>query len=173
MAVEAVKACLVPGFPDQADGVSPSTVRLVAVYVADVVNGRHNWQFYGALTTIAGDLGLAVRTVRRAIAHLIEVGVIELIEERPGRTTLYRWVHALPRPVQTGGPVYLDRGTPVSAGLRTQERTQLRSINLRDIVTEGHPYDCEGGCDGTGWVEVGNKVVDRCAGRRQSATLPA
>lgn len=173
MAIEAVKACLAPGFPDQADGISPSTVRLVAVYVADVVNGRRGWQYYGALTTIADDLGLAVRTVRRAVAHLIDAGVIEVIEERPGRTTLYRWVHALPRPTQTGGPVYLDRGTPDSTGLRTQERTQLRSIYSRDMLTEGHRHDCEGGCDGTGWIEVGERVVDRCAGRPASATISA
>ena len=173
MAVEAVKACLEPGFPDQCDGVSRTTVRLVAVYVADVVNGRRNWAFYAALGTIAGDLGIALRTVRRAVAHLVDAGVIELVEERPGRTTLYRWVYALPRTAEAGGAVSLVRGTPVWAGLRTQEGTQLRSIKVSQIVTEGHPLDCEGGCEGTGWVEVGDRTVDRCTGRPRSARLLA
>ena len=173
MAVEAVKACLEPGFPDQCDGVSRTTVRLVAVYVADVVNGRRGWAFYAALGTIASDLGIALRTVRRAIAHLVEVGVIELVEERPGRTTLYRWAYALPRTAETGGAVSLVRGTPVWADLRTQEGTQLRSIKVSQIVTEGHPLDCEGGCEGTGWVEVGDRTVDRCTARPRSARLMA
>lgn len=173
MAVEAVKACLEPGFPDECDGVSRTTVRLVAVYVADVVNGRHGWAFYGALGTIAADLGIAVRTVRRAVAHLVEVGVIEVVEERPGRTTRYRWVWGSPRSGQTAPPVEGGRGTPVWAGLRTQEGTQLRSIKVRDMVKESHPLDCEGGCEGTGWVEVGNRIVDHCPGRPRSARLLA
>jgi len=173
MAVEAVKACLEPGFPDRVEGVSRSTVRIVAVYVADVVNGRRGWQFYAALTTVAFDLGLSVRVVRRVMAHLVEASVLELVEERSGRTTLYRWIWALPRSGQTGGAVEADRGAPVWADLRTQEGTQLRSIKPREMLTTVHDDDCPGGCEGTGWIEVGDRTVDRCAGRPPSAKLLA
>jgi hypothetical protein len=90
--------CWGPDFPVDAKGVSATSVRLVALAVAEVVNDQQDHEFYGSFTRMAHKTGLHRDTVRLAIGALVDNGVLTVLAERPGSTTLYRWVWQPPTP---------------------------------------------------------------------------
>lgn len=92
MSTEAMTDCWGPGFPTESTfDVSPSTVRLVALAVADVVNDLHGNEFYGSISKLAAKVGLSRDTVGLVMKHLVATKVVTIIEQRPGTTTRYRW----------------------------------------------------------------------------------
>lgn len=96
MSVEAMSDCWGEHFPAKGcPEVHASTVRLVALAIADVVNDMNANEFFATLTTLAGKVDLHRDTVRRVIRHLVDVGVLATIEApHPGSTApgVYRWI---------------------------------------------------------------------------------
>ena len=62
-------------------------VTFVALAMADVVNDMNENEFFGSLTKVATKCGVHRDTVRRVINHLVDVAVLEVVQERAGRTT--------------------------------------------------------------------------------------
>lgn len=77
---------------------APSTIRLVALAVADVVNDLHDNEFYSSVTKLAKKVDLSRETVGLVLRHLCDTGVLALLETRPGGTTRYRWVGVTEHP---------------------------------------------------------------------------
>lgn len=93
MSNEASACCWGKSFPVESDlPVAPSTIRLVALAIADVVNDMHHNEFYGSITKLAEKTGLSRETAGLAVKHLQQVGVVRLLERRPGGSTRYRWM---------------------------------------------------------------------------------
>jgi len=101
MSIAAMTQCWGANFPVKAKGVSAAVVRLVALSVADVVNDANDNEFYGSVKRLAAKVALSRETVGLAMKHLVDVGVLEHLEDRPGGTTRYRWhgVTELPSPL--------------------------------------------------------------------------
>lgn len=105
MSIVAMSHCWGENFPVKAKGVSSAAVRLVALSIADVVNDANDNEFYGSVTRLAAKVTLSRETVGLVLKHLVEAGVLDQLEERPGGTTRYRWngVPEIPSPL-TDGP---------------------------------------------------------------------
>ena len=103
MSVQAMAECWGGDFPVQSDtGVSGTCIRLVALAVADVVNDTYDNEYYGSVTRLAEKVGTTRETVAKVLQHLVSVGVLVVIEERPGRTNRYRWM-GVPKTPANGG----------------------------------------------------------------------
>lgn len=111
---------------------APSTIRLVALAVADVVNDLHDNEFYSSVTKLAKKVDLSRETVGLVLRHLCDTGVLVLVETRPGGTTRYRWVGVTDHPTGGDGPSVRGVTDPPTGGdgtirhypNRTQEVTQ-------------------------------------------------
>lgn len=85
--------CWGSNFPVRTDlPLAESTIRLVALAVADVVNDLHGNEFFSSVTKLAAKVGLSRETVGLVMKHLCDTGVLALVEKRPGGSTRYRWV---------------------------------------------------------------------------------
>lgn len=93
MSIAAMTTCWSAEFPVDGSKAAPSTVRLVALAVADVVNDAHRNEFFGSAGNIAVKAGVSRDTVRVVFRHLEAVGVLAVVKERPGEPTVYRWVY--------------------------------------------------------------------------------
>lgn len=91
-----MKQCWSPAFPDRCPGVSKAAVMSVALALADVVNDTHGNQFYGSVDRLAVKARVTRKQAGTVIAHLVDAGVIALVQRRPGRSTLYRWLGVNP-----------------------------------------------------------------------------
>ncbi len=91
MSIEAMTACWGPLFPVEADKISPQTVRLVALAIADVVNDMHDNRFYARRKTLAEKVGCHPDTVGDVMQHLVAGKVLERLKSDPGRPVEYRW----------------------------------------------------------------------------------
>lgn len=130
MSIAAMTQCWGANFPVKAKGVSAAVVRLVALSVADVVNDANDNEFYGSVKRLAAKVALSRETVGLAMKHLVDVGVLEHLEDRPGGTTRYRWhgVTELPSPLSersVGGDGTARRDTnssqPSQSSLRSEQ----------------------------------------------------
>jgi hypothetical protein len=92
MAIEAMSSCWGPDFPVDAQGLSAQTVRVVALAVADVVNDTHGWRFYGRRKSVAAKVCCDPDTVGDVFAHLVEEGVMSVVEAPPGKPVEYEWL---------------------------------------------------------------------------------
>lgn len=93
MSIQAMAECWGPNLPVENDRhLSASTVRLVALAVADVVNDAHDNEFYGSVTKLAAKVGLSRETVGLVMGHLCDTNVLAVVSPRPGGTTKYRWL---------------------------------------------------------------------------------
>jgi hypothetical protein len=92
VSLAALSECWGSEFPTDAPGVSAQTVRLVALAVADVVNDMHGNEFWASSKTVAAKLDCHKDTVQDALKHLAAVGVLEVIEQKRGKPTRFRWI---------------------------------------------------------------------------------
>lgn len=99
MSIAALNHALSAEFPDEPDDpkLSRLAVRCVGAVIATTANSKHDDEFHGSLDKIAARLRMDRDTVRRAVRHLEAVGVLTVIEARPGRTTRYQW-HSVAAP---------------------------------------------------------------------------
>lgn len=148
MSLQAMSECWGPNFPVDTDlPLAESTIRLVALAVADVVNDLHGNEFFSSVTKLATKVGLSRETVGLVLRHLCDTGVLTLIETRPGGTTRYRWVGvtddpsgSYPQPVGrfrqgvTDAPTGGD-GTIRHYPNRTQEGTQEKPLPAQPVVS--------------------------------------
>jgi len=121
VSVQAIGQCWGPTFPVSAPGISPQTVRLVAIAVADVVNDVHHNEFWGARRLLAEKVGIDPDTVSDVMQHLCAVGVIEVVERNPGKSVRYRWLGGggpppLPEPGSGGSPPLPAVAEPLGSG---------------------------------------------------------
>lgn len=168
MSVEAMAACW-GDFPVDVDGVSPTCVRVVALAIADVVNDLHGNELWASFDTIAAKVGVHRDRVRLVVRHLCAHGVLVKLEDRPGRTTRYRWAWFPvdnsrtprdPREVTPRDPRGGSRdGT---RGPRVTTRDEPNTTEHRNRRAREHGALCPGGCDGTGWVEVADRTSAPC-----------
>jgi hypothetical protein len=95
--------CWGKDFPVESNnGVSGIAIRLVSLAVADVVNDTYDNEYYGSVTRLAEKVGTTRETVVKSLQHLVSAGVLAVIEERPGRTTRYRWMGVPTTPPNEG-----------------------------------------------------------------------
>lgn len=125
---------------------------LVHLALADVANDMHSNELWCSVDTIARKTRLNRSTVMNALGDMVAGGVLELLEERPGRTNRYRMLYPqLPvvfsdTPLQKGDTGVVESDTDLSGNpTRTQEVTQA---NQRDRV---------GKCDG--WAEISPRTT--------------
>lgn len=132
MSIVAMSHCWGENFPVKAKGVSSAAVRLVALSIADVVNDANDNEFYGSVTRLAAKVTLSRETVGLVLKHLVEAGVLDQLEERPGGTTRYRWngVPEIPSPL-TDGP---DGGVGTSRrDTKTTQPSQGSSLRSEEL----------------------------------------
>ena len=132
MSIVAMSHCWGENFPVKAKGVSSAAVRLVALSIADVVNDANDNEFYGSVTRLAAKVTLSRETVGLVLKHLVEAGVLDQLEERPGGTTRYRWngVPEIPSPL-TDGP---DGGDGTSRrDTKTTQPSQGSSLRSEEL----------------------------------------
>jgi hypothetical protein len=132
MSIVAMSHCWGENFPVKAKGVSSAAVRLVALSIADVVNDANDNEFYGSMTRLAAKVTLSRETVGLVLKHLVEAGVLDQLEERPGGTTRYRWngVPEIPSPL-TDGP---DGGDGTSRrDTKTTQPSQGSSLRSEEL----------------------------------------
>ena len=88
MSIQAMASCWGTDFPCEADGVAASTVRLVGLAIADVVNDLHHNEFFGSTVNIARKCGVHRNTVTFSLQHFARVGVLKVVRDRPGHPTV-------------------------------------------------------------------------------------
>jgi len=156
MSIQAMSECWGPDFPVTTDlPLAESTIRLVALAVADVVNDLYGNEFFSSVTKLATKVGLSRETVGLVLRHLCDTGVLVLVETRPGGTTRYRWVGvtdhpsgSYPQPVGTIRQGVTDDpsggvGTIRHYPNRTQERTQEIQLPAAPVVVSHFGSDGE------------------------------
>lgn len=140
MSVSAMTDCWGPQFPVESSDipVSPSTVRLVALAIADTVNDAHGYEFYGSQTGLARKCGVTRETVRLVLQHLQSAEVIRVTNKRPGTTTVYTWCYlpepsGMPEPSGRGGARTIWQGVPEPSGTNPIETnlTEPKTTRLR------------------------------------------
>lgn len=139
MSFQALSSVWGDAFPDTCKGVGRPAVRLVALAIADIVNDLNENEFWATLPKIAAKTGLSRDTVRLTIRHLQDVGVIVLLEERPGRSTRYRWQYdpTTPRDVQQGRSSSTPRDTRgEAAGGSAGEAAERSAPYTKDNTSE-------------------------------------
>jgi len=97
-----VVKCVLEHHGDKTRGVD----LLVLIYLANHANGEDGSGAWPSQRTLAGETGLAHRTVRYALARLVEAGALE-VDPRPGRTHRFRvrlCAVCLPRPSEQQMP---------------------------------------------------------------------
>lgn len=138
-----------------------------------------------SVPTLAAVTGYNPSYVRRVLAQLVKLGVIE-VTERPGRSSMRRFpidppapsnvveLSPTPRPRGAGSlstpraseargsyphPAPQRRGDP--APLEARQKYQGRKrIEARPVID--HPQDCK--CEGHGWVQVAERWSAPCDG---------
>lgn len=134
MSSDATAACWGRAFPVDSDGpTAPHTVRLVALAIAEIVNDAHGWTFYGSAVNLATKAGVHRDTVRLVIKHLCAVGVMEVVEERPGRTTMYRWLWFGPRGDSAGSGAGCSAGYPAECSADTPRSVPRRNESNKKV----------------------------------------
>ena len=80
---------------------SPLTGAGFVVHLAlgDVANDMHNDELWVSLPTLARKARVSRATAKRAVDELVDAGMLEVLAERPGSTTLYRFVFVDDAPV--------------------------------------------------------------------------
>lgn len=68
-------------------------VRLVHLVIANCVNDMYEEEFWASVATIQRQTGLARSTVQNAIGLLVEFGHLEMLSEKPGKPTRYRFIY--------------------------------------------------------------------------------
>ncbi len=126
MSIEAMTACWGRDFPAEAEGLSPQTVRLVALAVADVVNDAYDWRFFARRKHTASKVGCHPDTVSDVMAHLVEAGVIEVLHRDEGKPVEYRW---LLRQTRGGSPHPPRSSTAPPAGDEPTNKPQYTEDN--------------------------------------------
>ena len=97
-----MSVCWGPKFPVETEGISPQTIRVVALAIADIVNDAHRNEFYASTTNLGIKIGCTRKTVRLVIQHLVERGVMAEVRRESGRPTTYRWLLGTPEELSTG-----------------------------------------------------------------------
>lgn len=128
--------CWGAGFPCEAKDLASSTIRLVALAIADTVNDLGGNEFYGSKERLAAKCGVHRDTVRLVVQHLTDSGVIEQVRERAGQTTVYRWCWS-PRGISAGS---VDEGADLPRGTsRTVPRPPRGTVRDKPKRTQGEP----------------------------------
>jgi len=133
MSIRAMAECWGSTFPAKADGISPQTVRLVALAVADVVNDLHDNEFWGARRLLAEKVGCDPDTVGDVLKHLCHTGVAEVMSAEPGFPVRYRWRGCGDPPQGVGG---LGCGDPPQGSGEPPQG--VRSSTAGGAVTSPH-----------------------------------
>ena len=135
MSIEAMTACWGPDFPAEAEGLSPQTVRLVALAIADVVNDLHGNRFYAARKNVANKVCCHPDTVTDVFKHLVKYGIIEVLKASPGRPVEYLWILGVTARQTSGDPPHPrgDTTAPpaVTSPHRNTNRSQLKNREWR------------------------------------------
>lgn len=85
---------------------------LVWLALADVANDQNDNLLWMSNQALQNKTGLEERTVRRALQKLVEDGCLEVVEQRPGLTTKYRFLFGTPANEGRGTPPFDDSPTP-------------------------------------------------------------
>lgn len=136
MSIEAMSGCWGEDFPCEAENIASSTVRLIALAIADTVNDLGGNEFYGSKERLAAKCGVHRDTVRLVVQHLTDAGVVEILRTRSGATTVYRWSWK-PRGISAGSDGNLadsPRGTS-----RTDPRPPRGTSRANTKRTQGEP----------------------------------
>lgn len=129
MSVAAMASCWGSKFPSKAElPVSQSTVLAVALAIADSVSDQNHNEYYGSVIRLAEKVNLSRETVGLAVQHLVNVGVLKLLQQRPGRTSRYQWGYLTDTSVRSPDGTFRQGVTDVSVTnprepkMRTQEQ---------------------------------------------------
>jgi hypothetical protein len=133
VSIQAMSACWGPDFPVRAEGLSSHAVRVVALAVADVVNDMHGHEFYAARKKLAEKVGMDRDTVGDVLKHLVEAGVLSVVELSPGKPVRYRWNIGT-----YGDPPQGVRSSTVGGAVTSPHRNTNR--NTRDTGGERRDY---------------------------------
>jgi DNA-binding transcriptional ArsR family regulator len=79
-------------------------------HLADVANEPHGNELFMSVRSIAAATRLSDRTVQRALRRFVSDGYLEVLEERPGGTTRYRFL----MPTNPRQPVTPDNLSPLT-----------------------------------------------------------
>ena len=123
-----MSACWGPDFPARAEGISPQTVRLVALAVADVVNDAHDYRFFAARKKVAAKVGCDPDTVGDVFRHLVDSGVMRVVRCDPGRPVEYQWTMV---PGVRSSTAPLRSSTAGGAVTSPHHKTKEHSTNTR------------------------------------------
>jgi hypothetical protein len=110
---------------------SPYTLgtRLVHLAIADVANEDNDHQVWVAQAKIAAKAKVSVRTVRTALAQMVEDGALEEVSREAGGTTTYRMKFTTPAKSAEG------KSTTEDPGRKRPEPRQIADSRL--LLTQG------------------------------------
>jgi len=129
------------------------------VWLALLYHAGQDGRAWPSHATLAAETGLGERTVREALARLRELGYLSVIEERPGRTTIYA-VELPPTPAKSAGdtlgqaesagdPGKICRGTPAkSADEQESIEQESRTTTTSTTKNEKTPNPAAGTSEG-------------------------
>lgn len=108
---------------------------LVWLAMGDSVNDQYDFDFWMSNAKLSAKTGLHEDTVRRCLHRLVAMELVELLEERKGATTRYRFLFATPGRLQ-GDPPQDAASDPPQDPTQTQVLTQEKPNCGKSISEE-------------------------------------
>ena len=131
---------------------SPYTLgtRLVHLAIADAVNDKNDWLFWGSHAGIASMARVSRGTVVTAFNRMVDDGYLEVVEARSGRPSVYRFIRPRVADIEQVAPEppVGDSRTPCAVDAHPPARSTKSHSSLTQIEPK-EPNGAESGATAT------------------------